>query len=175
MFKWVPVLHLSRMFVSARCEERRLKVAIAAAGLAQVASADLDLGPVWRNACKFFSQSLPHPPCPNQTGLLRWDVQIDRSLRWCNAKPNCCEVWQSVAGSKTRFWGHTWQLPIWTTSQFNPTCYLKYLMKAHQPNKPDQVRQFVLPAIYCKRIWARKFLGCMNERMKQAAVFASDF
>ena len=140
MFKWVQVLHLSRMFVSARCEERRLKVAIAAAGLSQVASADLDLGPVWRNACKFFSQSLPHPPCPNQTGLLQWDVQIDRSLRWCNAKPNCCEVWQS--GSKTRF-GATHD-NCQSGQQANLIRPVKYLMKAHRPNKPDHSYQIIL-------------------------------
>ena len=110
---------------------------------------------------------------PNWSPAVGWPHRSVSEVMQCQTKL----LWSlAVSGRlENQILGHTWQVPIWSTSQFNPTCYLKYLMKAHQPNKPDQVRQFVLPAIYCKRIWARKFLGCMNERMKQAAVFASDF
>ena len=74
---WSRSLHLSRMFVSARCGKRRLKVDIAARGQAQVVSADLV--PVWLDACKFFSASIPHnlfQAKPNSC----WYVEIDWPL-----------------------------------------------------------------------------------------------
>ena len=135
-FKWKPALHQSRIFFFTRDaaeDDSRLRLRQACPS----PSVQCWSGETCLAACllQILSESIPHNLSQTKPNPC-WRVKIFRlKLTWCQTKL----VGSLAVASETRFprrlagRGHTWLLPIWTTSQFNLPG--KYFVKAHQPDK----------------------------------------